>query len=109
MSLEKVKEKVNSLVFSTKNSRCESPLGLKQNGWDLTAYEVCSASLKSSLLTILLMEDDLTPQKAMRLSRLEEIYQIEVNGFVEGYHDMDEVTLACSVESCKLFRDLCRV
>lgn len=52
------------------------------------------------------MEDELTAEQGYRMSRIEEDYQSEINGWVEGAHDLDEAQLSLNVYSAKLMYDL---
>ena len=64
-------------------------------------------TLKSVCLGVLVMEDCLSIEDGFKLSRVEEDYQIEWNGFVEGAHDIEEAQLGLNVAAAKLVRDLC--
>lgn len=63
-------------------------------------------NLKSTCLSILLWYSIIDVKTAVQLSRLEEEYQILLNGFVEGHHDVDENTVMMNTSAAKLFSTL---
>lgn len=63
-------------------------------------------TLKSVCLGLLIMQDEMTADLGYRMSRIEEDYQSQVNGWVEGAHDLDEAQLSLNVYSAKLMHDL---
>lgn len=54
----------------------------------------------------MILEDEISAEEGYRMSRIEEDYQSEINGWVEGAHDLDEAQLSLNVFSCKLIYDL---
>jgi len=67
--------------------------------------EYIVTSLKSVSLGILALHGLVDLDKAILLSRIEERYQEELHGTVEGAHDLDEANLEMSVFSSKLIYD----
>lgn len=63
-------------------------------------------TLKSVCLGLLIMQDEISAEQGYRMSRIEEDYQSQVNGWVEGAHDLDEAQLSLNVLSAKLMHDL---
>lgn len=68
--------------------------------------EILITTLKSVCLGIMILEDEITAEEGYRMSRIEEDYQSELNGWVEGAHDLDEAQLSLNVYSAKLMYDL---
>lgn len=65
---------------------CCSP-GL--SAWDLACLESLSAAARSVLIGVAQMHGIMSPAEALRLARLEEDFQSEEWGLVEGGHDID--------------------
>lgn len=62
--------------------------------WDLCALEIATTTCKSLVVaTALLERDDATPEAALRWALLEEHFQIEKWGLVEGEHDVSHVEI----------------
>eukprot|EP00927_Polykrikos_kofoidii_P060272 TRINITY_DN55292_c0_g1_i1.p1 TRINITY_DN55292_c0_g1~~TRINITY_DN55292_c0_g1_i1.p1 ORF type:complete len:309 (-),score=45.63 TRINITY_DN55292_c0_g1_i1:68-994(-) len=61
----------------------------KRNSWELCALEIATNTSKSLVVaTALFDREDMTAKKALRLALLEEFFQIERWGLVEGEHDV---------------------
>merc|ERR1712085_14860 len=72
--------------------------------WELTALEVCTSTVKSLIVSCALNDRiDLTPKTALRLGSLEEFYQIEYWGLVEGEHDDRQDEATKWLAACRLF------
>lgn len=74
--------------------------------WDLSAFDAMTHNLRSFILAAALYHNEITPEKAVELSRLEENIQIENWGEVEGNHDVDRLALHCSVGAAWAFKEL---
>lgn len=72
----------------------------------MVSTEILITTLKSVCLGIMILEDEITAEEGYRMSRIEEDYQSELNGWVEGAHDLDEAQLSLNVYSAKLMYDL---
>lgn len=63
-------------------------------------YQITQVSKSAALGLALLYKDDMTPQEAVNIARVDEHFQQSKNGFVEGAHDFDKIntltTLACA-------------
>ena len=73
----------------------------------LVAIETVATNLKSAALAFAVLEDRISVRDALNYSRLEEHYQIELYGLVEGDHDIDENNILLQVVSAELLFDLC--
>jgi len=73
----------------------------KYNNWKLLSVEFATSNLKSAALAIALMNNKLTVEEALDLSRLEENYQLTLFGEVEGSHDLDEATSRMNIAAAK--------
>ncbi|XP_069784383.1 ATP synthase mitochondrial F1 complex assembly factor 2 isoform X1 [Narcine bancroftii] len=77
------------------------------NFWALIGLEYVINQLKSVVLSLNLIDRNLSVEKAVLLSRLEEQYQIEVWGNVEWAHDYDLYELRSRTAAGALFVHLC--
>ncbi|XP_066432769.1 ATP synthase mitochondrial F1 complex assembly factor 2 [Eleutherodactylus coqui] len=77
------------------------------NSWSLLGIEFMVTQLKSLILAMALVDRFLTVQKAVKLSRLEEEYQIHRWGNVEWVHDYDLHELQARTAAGTLFVHLC--
>ncbi|XP_059835827.1 ATP synthase mitochondrial F1 complex assembly factor 2 [Hypanus sabinus] len=77
------------------------------NFWALIGLEYVIQQLKSVVLSLNLIDRNLSVEKAVLLSRLEEQYQIEVWGNVEWAHDYDVYELRSRTAAGALFVHLC--
>jgi len=59
------------------------------SAWDLACLESLSAAARSVLIGVAQMHGIMSPAEALRLARLEEDFQSEEWGLVEGGHDID--------------------
>jgi ATP synthase mitochondrial F1 complex assembly factor 2 len=66
------------------------------DAWHLTALSSAATEAKSMLCAMSLMTGGLSPKDAVRAARIEEEFQIEIWGMVEGQHDYDR--LNCSIQ-----------
>jgi len=77
---------------------------LARDEWDLAALEIATAAAKSLLVaTALLDNTDVCVVRARRLALLEEYFQIERWGLVEGEHDVSHEDLLRWFAAAKLF------
>ncbi|XP_062913431.1 ATP synthase mitochondrial F1 complex assembly factor 2 [Mobula hypostoma] len=77
------------------------------NFWALIGLEYVIQQLKSVVLSLNLIDRNLSVEKAVWLSRLEEQFQIEVWGNVEWAHDYDLYELRSRTAAGALFVHLC--
>lgn len=77
------------------------------NFWSVTGFERLVNTLKSLLLSIALVERNITVEEAVSLSRLEQEYQISKWGNVEWYHDIDLLESRKTAAACSLFIHAC--
>jgi ATP synthase mitochondrial F1 complex assembly factor 2 len=66
------------------------------DAWHLTALSAAASESKSLLCAISLISGGLSPKDAVKAARIEEEFQIEIWGMVEGQHDYDR--LNCSIQ-----------
>lgn len=59
------------------------------SAWEMTCTFAAAAAAKSLLIGLALTRNIITPEEALKCARVEEDYQIERHGFVEGGHDID--------------------
>jgi len=72
--------------------------------WELCALEIAVSSAKSLIVgTALLERADVTAEDALRWALLEEHFQIERWGMVEGEHDVAHAEIRLWLEAAKLF------
>lgn len=64
------------------------------------------SSFKSVGLALLTLNGHLPVTEALKLSRVEENCQIEEHGFVEGAHDVDEISLEQSALAARIIYGL---
>lgn len=74
------------------------------DSWDLACLESLSAAARSVLIGVAQMHGIVTPESALKLARLEENYQMEEWGLVEGGHDIDEADYAVRVTAPLVFQ-----
>ncbi|XP_060116625.1 ATP synthase mitochondrial F1 complex assembly factor 2-like [Heteronotia binoei] len=77
------------------------------NTWALHGIEYVITQLKSLILSMGLLDKQLTVEQAVLLSRLEEEYQIRRWGSVEWAHDYDAYELRARTAAATLFVHLC--
>lgn len=82
---------------------------LKQaNDWQLAAVDALSAAAKSLVVAMAVSREKLGIEEAIQVIRLEEDFQIEEWGLVEGGHDIDVADLKCRVAAASVFLRLLR-
>ena len=70
--------------------------------------EALSAASRSVLIGVALSHSILEPEEALRVARLEEHYQMDQWGMVEGGHDIDNADYAVQVSAPLVFLQLLR-
>eukprot|EP00933_Yihiella_yeosuensis_P019319 TRINITY_DN1566_c4_g1_i1.p1 TRINITY_DN1566_c4_g1~~TRINITY_DN1566_c4_g1_i1.p1 ORF type:complete len:287 (-),score=49.99 TRINITY_DN1566_c4_g1_i1:105-911(-) len=82
---------------------------LQKDAWELCALEVATQTAKSFIVAAALIDKiDSTPTDALRWANLEEDWQIERWGLVEGDHDVAQADILTWMESCQRFSKLHR-
>ncbi|CAL1262341.1 unnamed protein product [Larinioides sclopetarius] len=76
---------------------------LSYSQWCLIGINFAAESLKSLILTLAVINHVIDVEKAVELSRLETVFQIQNWGSVEWAHDVDEVQLKARVAAGALF------
>ncbi|CAK73838.1 unnamed protein product (macronuclear) [Paramecium tetraurelia] len=79
------------------------------NSWQLVCLDSKVENLKSCILAFQIWNNQIDVQEAVKLSRIEEDYQISLNGKIEGHHDFDEETILANVKAAKLFSQLIQI
>ncbi|KAL4484413.1 hypothetical protein ABPG74_019590 [Tetrahymena malaccensis] len=74
-----------------------------KDNWTLMAIEQATVNTKSTCLGVSLINGFLSIEQALEYSRLEENFQIEQFGMVEGSHDLEENTTLLNISTAKLF------
>ena len=69
---------------------------------------VIAQSTKSTVIGLALLNEVITFEDAILMSRLEEIHQQNAFGVVEGAHDYDEARTISDVAAAKCFVNLCQ-
>jgi len=81
----------------------EAELNLRDE-WELSALEIATSTAKSLVVaTALLDRADIEAKDALRLALLEEHFQIERWGLVEGEHDVAHNEALMWLEACRHF------
>lgn len=73
------------------------------NDWQLAAVDALSAAAKSLVVAMAVSREKLNIEEAIQVIRLEEDFQIEEWGLVEGGHDIDVADLRCRVAAASVF------
>lgn len=73
------------------------------NDWQLAAVDALSAAAKSLVIAMAISRGRLDIEEAIQVIRLEEDYQIEEWGLVEGGHDIDVADLQSRVAAASVF------
>eukprot|EP00250_Pteridium_aquilinum_P001391 c11590_g1_i1 orf=902-1837(-) len=73
------------------------------NNWQLAAIDALSAAAKSLVVAMAVSRGKLGIEEAIQVIRLEEDFQIEEWGLVEGGHDVDVADLRCRVAAVSIF------
>ncbi|KAF0695594.1 Aste57867_13634 [Aphanomyces stellatus] len=71
--------------------------------FELMAFRLIVRECKSMVVALALMKRHITAKEAIELGRLEEEFQIERWGLVEGGHDLDRVNCSVNVHSASFF------
>lgn len=74
--------------------------------FSLTCLQCATMESKSILVALALLGRELTLEQAIAASRVEEEFQIEIWGAVEGGHDMDRLNNAVALSSVDVFMRL---
>lgn len=90
-----------------------SYLKIKDLIWELDPYLLhwlftISLSTKSTVLALALLNEKISFEDAILMSRLEELYQQKSFGVVEGAHDYDEARTISDIAAAKWFVNLCQ-
>eukprot|EP01016_Furgasonia_blochmanni_P005948 TRINITY_DN12353_c0_g1_i6.p1 TRINITY_DN12353_c0_g1~~TRINITY_DN12353_c0_g1_i6.p1 ORF type:complete len:280 (-),score=32.04 TRINITY_DN12353_c0_g1_i6:220-1059(-) len=86
------------------NARVQNFLNQFDN-WRLTSLVFGATNLKSTLLAITLMDSKIGVRQAVDFSRIEENFQIEQYGEVEGHHDVDQNSILLMTSASKFVFD----
>ncbi|CAD8155071.1 unnamed protein product [Paramecium pentaurelia] len=81
----------------------------EMNSWQLVGLTSKVENLKSAILALQIWNNQIDIQEAIKLSRIEEDYQISKYGQVEGHHDFDENTIYYQLKAAKLFAQLIQI
>ncbi|CAL1134502.1 unnamed protein product [Cladocopium goreaui] len=81
---------------------------LDRDAWELCALEVATQTAKSFIVASALLDKSTTAEEAIRLAQLEEDFQIERWGMVEGDHDVMETEMLKWLTACRRFSKLHR-
>eukprot|EP00929_Paragymnodinium_shiwhaense_P003450 TRINITY_DN103989_c0_g1_i1.p1 TRINITY_DN103989_c0_g1~~TRINITY_DN103989_c0_g1_i1.p1 ORF type:complete len:320 (-),score=72.31 TRINITY_DN103989_c0_g1_i1:161-1120(-) len=77
--------------------------------WDMCALEIATDTCKSLIVALALMERaDVAPEDAFRWALLEEHFQIERWGLVEGEHDVAHEDILNWLKATRHFAELCK-
>jgi len=77
------------------------------DAWQLAAFDTATATTKSCVIALALAEGHMTALEATAAARLEEDFQTELYGFVEGGHDWDVASTKIRLLSAEIiFRSL---
>ncbi|OQR86812.1 hypothetical protein ACHHYP_20446 [Achlya hypogyna] len=75
----------------------------QMDNFELMAFRCIVRELKSMTVALALTKRHITAKEAIELGRLEEEFQIERWGLVEGGHDLDRVNCSVNVHSASFF------
>merc|ERR1711920_1153890 len=82
---------------------------LARSEWELCAMEIATATAKSLIVASALLDrSDVMPEDALRWALLEEYFQIERWGLVEGEHDVSHQEALLWLGATQQFARLCR-
>lgn len=77
---------------------------LQRDAWELCALEIATQTAKSLIVAVALLDRaGISPEEAMNLCLLEENFQIERWGLVEGDHDVARTETLKWLHACQLF------
>ena len=84
---------------------------LQLNAWELTSAYIIAKEGKSLLTAwyVMTTQNNSSVQHAIDASRIEEEYQIEQWGFVEGQHDYDRLNCSIQLTASVFVRDCLRI
>jgi len=74
--------------------------------WYLTLLQSAVVESKSFLVGVCYLHRGITPTEAIHAGRVEEEFQLEQWGLVEGGHDLDRLNAGVSMMSVRAFMDL---
>lgn len=78
----------------------------KRDNWELTAIDALTAAANSITIAFAVFHGRLDVEEAIKLVRLEEDFQVEKWGLVEGGHDVDMADLRVHISSAVAFLGL---
>jgi len=81
---------------------------LKFNDWELSAVDMLANATKSLVIALAVEQGRLSPMEALHASRVEENFQMEEWGLVEGGHDLDIADIKVRIEAPSMFLKLLR-
>ncbi|XP_074648058.1 ATP synthase mitochondrial F1 complex assembly factor 2-like [Tubulanus polymorphus] len=80
---------------------------LSHTEWSLVGYQYSTEALKSFVLSLALMDKHISVEDAVKLARLETVYQTDKWGSVEWYHDVEVAELQSKASAAAVFTHLC--
>lgn len=84
--------------------RVAEALHMERDAWELCALEIATSTAKSLVVATALMDrEDVDAERAHKLALLEEFYQIERWGLVEGEHDVQHAEALVWFEALRRF------
>lgn len=78
----------------------------RMDAWNLTLMQSVTMEAKSFFVGLAVVEGVLTAEEAIEASRVEEEFQIEQWGLVEGGHDMDQLNNGIQIRASVVFKDM---
>lgn len=79
------------------------------NAWELTALSSIASNCKSLLVGLAMLHGNITPTQASAASRVEEEFNIDNWGLVEGGHDYDRLNSSIQLHAAELLIQTTRV
>ncbi|KAJ7569108.1 hypothetical protein O6H91_01G142100 [Diphasiastrum complanatum] len=76
------------------------------NDWELAAVDFLAGAARSLIIAMAVFDEHLNIDEALKAIRVEEDYQIEAWGLVEGGHDVDMADLRVKVSAASVFLKL---
>ncbi|GBG69365.1 hypothetical protein CBR_g4059 [Chara braunii] len=76
--------------------------------WELTAVDSLAGAARSLIIALAVSHNRLSVSSAVKLARLEEDFQVEEWGFVEGGHDLDLADMKVRITAPSIFLRLLR-
>lgn len=73
------------------------------NDWELSAIDSLAGTARSLVVALAIARERLGPSEAIKIIRLEEDFQVESWGFVEGGHDIDIADLRVRISAPSVF------